>query len=126
MGGENFIRAIIYEPRTKNNELFNRVPIMTREFITMTGQGTTSTFVESPLQINFFMQNKPNSPETKMNLSSVKAKCYEQKPPLRPPAKQTQFKPNQTQFKSQKKTLPLRCQYLRHSGTNKKCFVVSL
>ncbi|MHC4396573.1 MAG: hypothetical protein ACYS1A_13050, partial [Planctomycetota bacterium] len=35
-------RAIIYEPRTKNNEPFNlsprdRVPIMTREFIPMTG-----------------------------------------------------------------------------------------
>jgi hypothetical protein len=45
------------------------------------------------------MQNKPNFLETQMNISSVKANVYEQKPPLRPPAKQTQFKPNQTQFR---------------------------
>jgi hypothetical protein len=46
------------------------------------------------------MQNKPNFLETQMNINPVKAKCYEQKPPLRPPVKQTQFKPNQTQFQS--------------------------
>jgi hypothetical protein len=44
------------------------------------------------------MQNKPNFLETQMNLTPVKAKYYGQKPPLRQAAKQTQFKPNQTQF----------------------------
>jgi hypothetical protein len=39
------------------------------------------------------MQNKPNFLETQMNISSVKAKCYKQKPPLRQAAKQTQSNP---------------------------------
>jgi len=33
-----------------------------------------------------------------MNINPSMAKPYEQKPPLRQPAKQTQFKANQTQF----------------------------
>jgi hypothetical protein len=49
---------------------------MTREFITMTGQGTTSTFVESPLQINFFMQNKPNFLNNQMNINPDMTKHY--------------------------------------------------
>jgi hypothetical protein len=47
------------------------------------------------------MQNKPNFPETKMNISPDITNIYEQKLPLRQPAKQTQFKPNQTQFRTQ-------------------------
>jgi hypothetical protein len=46
------------------------------------------------------MQNKPNFLETKMNLNPDMTKHYEQKPPLRQAAKQTQFKPNQTQFQT--------------------------
>jgi hypothetical protein len=72
---------------------------MTREFIPMTGQGTTSTFVESPLQINFFMQNKPNFPKAKIKLNLYLTKDYEHEPPLRQPAKQTQFKPNSKPIK---------------------------
>jgi hypothetical protein len=44
------------------------------------------------------MQNKPNFLETQMNINLDMTNYYEQKTPLRPPAKQTQNKPNQTQF----------------------------
>ncbi len=40
--------------------------------------------------------NKPNLRKAKMNVNSVKTKDYRNEPPLRPPAKQTQF---QTQSK---------------------------
>jgi len=48
---------------------------------------------------------KPNLKNAKMNLSSVKTKDYRNEPPLRPPAKQTQFKPNQTQFHQHRQPL---------------------
>ena len=35
-----------------------------------------STLVENPLQINLFMQNKPNLPDTQMNLSNVEIMNY--------------------------------------------------
>jgi hypothetical protein len=44
------------------------------------------------------MQNKPNFPDTQMNASLVKTKSYEQKTMNCEPAKQSQNKPNQTQF----------------------------
>ena len=65
-------------------------------------------------------QNKPNFLIAKMDASHLPTKAYENKPPLRPPAKQTQFiaakppcraemlheaamaKPDQTQFQTQK------------------------
>ena len=40
---------------------------------------------------------KPNLKNAKMNLSSVKTKDYENEPRIHPPAKQSQFKTNQTQ-----------------------------
>ncbi|MHC4739667.1 MAG: hypothetical protein ACYS9Y_12250 [Planctomycetota bacterium] len=43
------------------------------------------------------MQNKPNFSNNPMNINFFFTNCYEQKPPLPAPAKQTQFKPNQTQ-----------------------------
>jgi len=53
-------------------------------------------------------QNKPNSKPIKPNLKNAKmnlnfylSKDYEQKPPLGQAAKQSQFKPNQTQFRTQ-------------------------
>jgi len=42
----------------------------------------TSTTVENPLQINLFLQNKPNFPDTQMNLSSFPQKAYEIFTPL--------------------------------------------
>jgi len=44
------------------------------------------------------MQNKPNSRKAKMKLNFYSTKDYENKPRLRAPAKQSQNKPNQTQF----------------------------
>jgi hypothetical protein len=54
-----------------------------------------STFVESPLQIHLFMQNKPNFRNAKMNIITILTKTYEniQCSSLR------QNKPNQTQFR---------------------------
>jgi hypothetical protein len=81
---------------------FNRVPIMTREFITMTGslRGQPSILPSLPGNYTLFMQNKPNFLEIQMNLNPDITKHYKQKPPLRPPPKQSQFKPNQTQFRA--------------------------
>jgi len=79
----------------------------------------TFTDVMSPLQIRPFMQNKPNFLDALMNVTSFYTVDYEiiansilcenkpntnpiqtQSKPISPPhaAKQTQFKPNQTQF----------------------------
>ena len=38
-----------------------------------------STTVENPLQISHFMQNKPNFPESQMNVNKVLTKDYENK-----------------------------------------------
>ncbi len=38
-----------------------------------------STSVENPLQINLFMQNKPNFQKSQMNVSSVITRDYENK-----------------------------------------------
>jgi hypothetical protein len=67
---------------------------------------STPAAIERGIRINSFMQNKPNFLETQMNISSVKAKHYAQKPSLHPPAKQTQFKPNFTNYLLQKKLMP--------------------
>ena len=45
-----------------------------------------------------FMQNKPNFLNNQRNISPVMTKHYGYKMRLCPPAKQTQFKANQTQF----------------------------
>ncbi|MHC4737936.1 MAG: hypothetical protein ACYS9Y_03430 [Planctomycetota bacterium] len=42
---------------------------------------------------NSFMQNKPNFSNNLMNINPPMKNCYEQKPPLRPLAKQTQSNP---------------------------------
>gem|GEM_PF-2573811 len=81
--------------------------------------GTTSTFVESALQIAHFMQNKPNFQKAQMNVSRVSTRDYEKKDtwwsrknkpnsnPIQTQSnpikankmpKQTQYKPKQTQF----------------------------
>jgi hypothetical protein len=44
------------------------------------------------------MQNKPNFPDTQMNATYVKRKNYEQNTMEAEPAKQSQNKPNQSQF----------------------------
>jgi hypothetical protein len=44
------------------------------------------------------MQNKANLPDTQMNASYVKTKNYEQNTMEEKPAKQSQNKPNQSQF----------------------------
>ncbi len=38
-----------------------------------------STFVENPLQIGPFMQNKPNFPKSQMNVNTYNTKNYENK-----------------------------------------------
>jgi len=38
---------------------------------------STSTFVEEPLQIGSFLQNKPNLPDAQMNVNTVITKDYE-------------------------------------------------
>jgi len=43
-------------------------------------------------------QTKPISEKAKMNVTSIITKGYENKPRFRAKAKQTQYKPNQTQF----------------------------
>ncbi len=52
-----------------------------------------STSVEDPLQINLFMQNKPNFKFAQINVNSYMKSIYEK---LDTWSKQTQFKPNQT------------------------------
>jgi hypothetical protein len=57
------------------------------------------------------MQNKPNFLNTKRNISSDMTKHYEQKPPLRQPAKQTQtnpIKPNRPLIFEPKTSTPQR------------------
>jgi len=82
--------------------------------------GTTSTTVESALQIALFMQNKPNFQKDQMNVNMVSTGDYERKDtwwsgknkpnsnPIQTQSnpikankmpKQTQYKPKQTQFK---------------------------
>jgi hypothetical protein len=72
------------------------------------------TLVKNPLQIAPFMQNKPNFRKAKMNVSAVNTNGYENnrlrrrrenKPNSKPIKankipKQTQYKPNQTQFQT--------------------------
>ena len=55
-----------------------------------------STSVENPLQIDPFMQNKPNFQIREMNASSINTRAYENKIAFRP----RKNKPNQTQFLS--------------------------
>jgi hypothetical protein len=57
-----------------------------------------SVFWFSFIENNQFMQNKPNLPDTQINASHVKTKNYEQKTMNCEPTKQSQNKPNQTQF----------------------------
>jgi hypothetical protein len=65
----------------------------------------SSTNVEDSLQIDLFMQNKPNFRKSQMNVSIFSQIAYEnianwtlgQNKPNSNPI-QTQFKPNQTQF----------------------------
>ena len=54
----------------------------------------SSTFVENPLQISLFMQNKPNFQKLKMNVSSIGIMDYEKKTL----GERGKNKPNQTQF----------------------------
>ena len=54
------------------------------------------TFVERPLQIHFFLTNKPNFKKPKMNLSDYMTSNYKEKR-TDPPRKN---KPNQTQFQT--------------------------
>ena len=54
-----------------------------------------------PHNYKLFIQNKPNSPNTKMNVTSVTTREYEENRPSSPPKTnpiQTQFKPSQTQL----------------------------
>ena len=74
-----------------------------------------STFVERTLQISFFMQNKPNSRKAK----NERKKCYNNElqrfyPDARV-SKQSQFKPKQTQFKTnyQKGKIDANCAYTK-------------
>ena len=74
----------------------------------------TFTNVMSPLQINFFMQNKAKFRKSQMNVNKVLTKDYEKrtlgergknKPNSNPiqtqsKPKQTQYKPKQTQFQT--------------------------
>jgi len=54
----------------------------------------SSTFVENPLQISLFMQNKPNFQKLKMNVSSIGIMDYEKKTL----GERGKNKPKQTQF----------------------------
>jgi len=60
-----------------------------------------STLVENPLQIDLFMQNKPNLLNVQMNVNKVLTKNYENKTLGRRgknKANQSQYKPNQSQY----------------------------
>jgi hypothetical protein len=64
--------------------------------------------IERVIGIHSFMQNKPNFSNNPMNITPLITRYYEQKPPHRPPAKQTQsnpIKPKQTQFKQHQQPL---------------------
>ncbi len=74
----------------------------------------SSTDIESPLQINLFMQNKANFQKVKLNVNKVLTKDYEQidtwsigkTKPI-----QSQFKANQSQSKPiQSQLKPIKCQ----------------
>ncbi len=53
------------------------------------------------------MQNKPNFGKAQMNVSSVKTMNYEQITMNNTNKKQTQFKPKQTQFQTQRLSVVL-------------------
>ena len=60
-------------------------------------------------EIPTFMQNKPNFSNNPMNISPFVIDVYEQKTPLRLPAKQTQsnpIKPNFSNYLLQEKLIP--------------------
>ncbi len=96
----------------------------------------TSTYIESSLQINLFMQNKANFRKVKLNVTKVITMDYEKKTlgqrgktkPIK--ANQSQFKPikankmpKQSQSKPIKANLsqlkPIKCQNKANSNPNK-------
>ena len=50
-----------------------------REYNYLRAYKAPSTFVENPLQIDLFMQNKPNFQDTQMNVSIYLQTAYENK-----------------------------------------------
>ena len=52
------------------------------------------------------MRNKPNLPDIQMDVTSILTRAYENKPHLRTPPKQTQFKANTNPIKP--KTNPIK------------------
>ena len=70
-----------------DNSLWNKilssiVCILSSVICLLSSANGPSTSVENPLQIDLFMQNKPNFPDTQMNLSSFPQKAYEIFTPL--------------------------------------------
>jgi hypothetical protein len=68
------------------------------------------------------MQNKPNFPESEMNISYAKTTNYEQNTMEAEPAKQSQNKPNQTQFMVSLSNQQSQFPY-QNSTTDKSCEV---
>ena len=71
--------------------------LLSNSFIFSTLCCRRSTFVESPLQIHLFMQNKPNFPDDLMNISDFTTMVYENQTLGR----RGKNKPNQTQCQTQ-------------------------
>jgi len=84
-----------------------------------------SSLKTTPKQTQF----KPNLRKAKMNLNPVMTKYYEQKTPLRPPAKQTQNKPNQTQFRAcrqNKESQPENSQLASEEGDDHSMYILGV
>jgi len=92
---QNKIMNIVMKIRVNSwsNSLCSLIPLWICPF--------TFTIVENPLQIDLFMQNKPNFQKAKMNVNPYITMNYKNFIPLagqKTNPKQTQFKPNQTQL----------------------------
>ena len=73
--------------------------VLTRDYEKRTlGERGKNKANSKPIKAN----TKPISEKPKMNITSIITKGYENKSPLRAKAKQTQYKPKQTQFQRQK------------------------
>jgi len=71
--------------------------------------GTTSTLVESALQISPFLTNKANFPKSQMNVSDFIKRDYEQMDTWSSGKNKANSNPMQTQFKAN--TKPIQTQY---------------
>jgi len=84
------------------------------------GEAGISTFVESPLQIAHFMQNKANFPDTQMNVSRVSTKDYEDETLGKRGKNKPNSKPIQTQTNPISEKAKMNVNYIITKGYENK------